>query len=196
MFQELQSGDIGFYPDYTGVLESSILHEMPSQESGVVFERVRSELRRTSRIDTLSPLGIDNRYVMVVRTEDAQGHKLQTLSQAAQSDQRWKLGITVDFEERLGGLAALNAYHLPLGAPARSMDTGDLYRALLQQQVMMIVANATDSQLLNPAFQILEDDKKCSRRTRLVFWFERIFWRPIRRCVQRLRSYPGNSPTR
>jgi len=159
VFQELQGGDIGLYPDYTGLLERSILREPASADPSMVFERVRTELRRTANIETLRPLGIDNRYVIVVRAADAEHEKIESLTQAAHAKIDWRLGITVDFEQSPDGLARFNAYRIPLAAPARSMEPAELYQALRQQQLSMILGFATDSQLSNHEIKVLEDDK-------------------------------------
>src|ERR1019366_7128191 len=101
-----------------------------------------------------------NGFAMVVRSEDAIKYKVKTLSQAAQVSSGWKLGVGYEFEQRIDGMRALNNYHLPMSAPIRSMDLGLLYKALEQQQVTMIAANATDGPLAAHNWTILEDDKK------------------------------------
>lgn len=159
-YQALQSGEVSLYPEYTGTIEATILKETPASDPAQVYERSRLELARQARIDLLNPLGIDNTFVMVVRTADATRLHLTTLSQAAQVKTGWKLGVGYEFEQRIDGLPALSNYQLPMSAPPRSMDLGLLYKALDQGQVTMIAANATDGPLASPDRTVLQDDKK------------------------------------
>ena len=159
-YQALQSGEVSLYPEYTGTIEATILKETPASDPAQVYERSRLELARQARIDLLNPLGIDNTFVMVVRTADAKREHLTTLSQAAQVKTGWKLGVGYEFEQRIDGLPALSNYQLPMSAAPRSMDLGLLYKALDQGQVTMIAANATDGPLASPDWTVLQDDKK------------------------------------
>lgn len=159
-YQALLNGEIGMYPEYTGTIESAILKEQAAPDPAQVLDRVRNEMRRVAQTEVLDPLGIDNTFVMVVRDEDARKYKLRTLSDAAQVQGFWKLGVGYEFEERSDGMAALDKYHLPMIAAVRSMDLGLLYKALEQGQVTMIAANATDGPLAAHDWTILTDDKK------------------------------------
>ena len=159
-YQALINGEIGMYPEYTGTISAEILKERPSSDPAQALERSRIEMRRLAQTVVLDPLGIDNGFAMVVRTEDAISYKVKTLSQAAQVKSGWKLGVGYEFEQRIDGKRALNDYHLPLSAPIRSMDLGLLYKALEQGQVTMIAANSTDGPLAAHNWTILDDDKK------------------------------------
>jgi osmoprotectant transport system substrate-binding protein len=159
-YQALLNGEISVYPEYTGTIEAEILKEAPATDPAQVFERSRLEMRRLSQLELMDPLGIDNTFVMVVRSEDARKYKVATLSEAAQTHDGWKLGVGYEFIQRIDGLPALNSYHLPMAAPVRSMDLGLLYKSLEQGQVSMIAANATDGPLQRNDWAVLRDDKK------------------------------------
>lgn len=159
-YQALLNGEISLYPEYTGTIEAEILKETPSPDPVQVLERSRLELRRLAQIELLDPLGIDNTFVMVVRGEDARKHNIATLSEAAQVQPGWKLGVGYEFQQRIDGMPALNKYHLPMTASIRSMDLGLLYKALEQGQVTMIAANATDGPLAAHDWTVLRDDRK------------------------------------
>ncbi|MGD1096865.1 MAG: glycine betaine ABC transporter substrate-binding protein [Bryobacteraceae bacterium] len=156
----LVNGEISLYPEYTGTIEAEILKEQAAPDAAMVFERSRLEMARTAQMELLNPLGIDNTFVMVVRSADARKYNLHTLSDAAKVTDGWKLGVGYEFEQRIDGMPALENYHLPMGAPIRSMDLGLLYKALDQGQVTMIAANATDGPLAAHDWTTLEDDKK------------------------------------
>jgi osmoprotectant transport system substrate-binding protein len=156
----LVNGEISLYPEYTGTMEAEILKEQAAPDPAMVFERSRLEMARTAQMEVLNPLGIDNTFVMVVRTADARKYNLHTLSDAANVHDGWKLGVGYEFEQRIDGMPALEKYHLPTAAATRSMDLGLLYKALDQGQVTMIAANATDGPLAAHDWTTLEDDRK------------------------------------
>jgi osmoprotectant transport system substrate-binding protein len=159
-YQALQNDEITVYPEYTGTVESEILKEPLTGGPDQIYERSRLELARRNQIDLLSPLGIDNTFVMVIAGDDARQRKIETLSQAAQVKDGWKLGMGYEFEQRMDGMPALNQYHLPMSAAPRSMDLGLMYKALEQKQVTMIAANATDGPLAAHDWTVLKDDRK------------------------------------
>ena len=158
-YQALQSGQIGLYPEYTGAIETEILKEQPSTDPSLVFERSRGEMRRVAQSELLDPLGIDNRFVAVIRSGDPRASKISTLSEAAGVEKGWKLGVSYDFQQRADGLPALSQYRLPMLASARSLDPGLVFKTAEQGQVTMIAASATDAPLESKEWKILRDDK-------------------------------------
>lgn len=155
LYQSILSGEVGIYPEYTGLIESEILKEQADAKPQIVLTRVRGEMARTAQIDVLDPLGFDNRSAMVVRAAGAE--KLATLTDAARLNKRWKLGITYDFQSRADGLQELGLYHLSL-AP-RILDRKELFGALEKGDVDMIATRATDGYLMSPDWKILADDR-------------------------------------
>jgi osmoprotectant transport system substrate-binding protein len=160
VYQALMNREISLYPEYTGAVEVEILKEGASPDASLVFERVRSEMQRVAQVEVLDPLGIDNGFVLVVRNEDAQKNRLETLTDAAHVKDGWKLGVSYDFNQRRDGMPALNTYKLPLSAPVRSMEAPLLYKALEQGQLTMIAVNATDGMLLGRDWKVLRDDNR------------------------------------
>src|ERR1700682_3762730 len=70
LYQSILSGQIGIYPEYTGLIESEILKEPADSAPEIVMARVRREMDRNAQLDVLDPLGFENRSVMAVsRTE-------------------------------------------------------------------------------------------------------------------------------
>lgn len=160
LYQSILSGDIGVYPEYTGLIESEILKEQADPDPQIVLTRVRQELDRIAQIDVLDPLGFDNPSAIVVSAGGTEN--LASLSDAAKTDRRWKLGITFDFQSRADGLQALALYHLSVGSP-RVLDPKQLFPALQKGEVDMIAARATDGHLMSADWKILADDQKVFR---------------------------------
>ena len=108
----------------------------------------------------LDPLGFNNTFAMVIRTDAAKGLGGKTLSAAARRPQPWKMGVGYEFMQRPDGLPGLlNAYGLRMDGEALAMDLGLLYPALESGRIEMGAASATDAQLARSEFTVLEDDK-------------------------------------
>jgi glycine betaine/choline ABC-type transport system substrate-binding protein len=109
----------------------------------------------------MDPLGFDNTFAMVVRTQMARKQRLRTLSDAARGGVRWQLGVGYEFVQRPDGLSGLlRAYNLPLDGKPVTMDLGLLYPALKSGKIEMAAASATDGQLARPEFTVLADDRR------------------------------------
>jgi osmoprotectant transport system substrate-binding protein len=160
VYQALVSGELTLYPEYTGVIESEILKEQPPAEVQMVFDRARGEMARQAQLELFPPLGYENPPVMVVRAADAAKAKASTLSEAAEGEEKWKLGVSYEFQQRQDGIPAISSYKLPMASGIRGMEGSALFAALEKGEVTMIAADATDSRLASPAFKVLTDDRK------------------------------------
>jgi glycine betaine/choline ABC-type transport system substrate-binding protein len=155
LFQSLLSGEVGVYPEYTGLIESEILKEQANSDPQIVLARARGQLDMM-QIEVLDPLGFDNPSAMVVRAYA--GSPLASLSDAAKNAKRWQLGIPYEFQSRSDGLQALSAYRLPMDSP-RVADSKQLFVLLAKGDVGMIATRATDGHLTSD-LKILADDQK------------------------------------
>jgi glycine betaine/choline ABC-type transport system substrate-binding protein len=158
-FQALQNGQIGLYPEYTGAIITELLKEQTSQDPALVYERARGEMRRIAQSELLAPLGFDNGFVAVIRSDDPRAGKVSNLSEAAQAGEGWKLGASIEFQQLSDGLPSLMQYKLPMVAAQRSMDGDLLFRALEQKSVTMVIARATDGILTSKDWKVLRDDR-------------------------------------
>jgi glycine betaine/choline ABC-type transport system substrate-binding protein len=154
------NGGIDLYPEYTGTALAAVLKQPLNTDPATVLSNVRSAYASQFHVDWLDPLGIDDSFAMVISGAEARAKRLNTLTDAAASGQSWKLGVGYEFEQRTDGLAALNkAYSLKWSGSPKTMDLGLLYKALEQNQVTMIAANATDGLLSKMDLKLLADDK-------------------------------------
>ena len=158
-YQALLSGEVNMYPEYSGSIVTQILKEQPSPDASLIFQRARGEMKRTAQLELLDPLGIDNPFVAVIRTDDPRASKVSTLSEAAAVSDGWALGVTSEFEQLSEGMPVLTQYKVPMKAAPRSMDSAALFKALEQRTVTMIVAHATDGMLTQAAWKTLRDDR-------------------------------------
>jgi osmoprotectant transport system substrate-binding protein len=155
LYQALLSGDVGVYPEYTGLIESEILKEQANSDPQIVLDRVRQEMARVAQTEVLDPLGFENRSIMAVRAQGAE--QIASLSDAAQSGRRWKMGLSYEFQSRSDGLQALSVYRLM--ASQRILDPKDLFASLAKGDVDMIATRATDGHLTSD-WKVLADDQK------------------------------------
>lgn len=160
LYQSLLSGEIGLYPEYTGLIESEILKEPADRDPQIVLTRVRGEMDRVAQIEVLDSLGFDNPLALVVRANGTE--KIRTISDAAHRDGSWKVGVTLEFQTRSDALPALNPYRLSMSA-LRSMDGQQLFPALEKGDVDMIATRATDGHLLSGDWKVLDDDQQAFR---------------------------------
>jgi osmoprotectant transport system substrate-binding protein len=158
--EALVNRELDLYPEYTGTALAAVLKDPIETDSSKVLERVRSEYVRRFHVEWLEPLGVDDSFAMVVSGAVARAGNFETLTDAAKRPGGWTLGVGYEFEQRADGLAALNkAYGLRWQSAPKTMDLGLLYKALEQNQVTMIAANATDGLLSKLDLKILTDDQ-------------------------------------
>ncbi len=156
--EALKSGDIDLYPEYTGTALTAILKQPTVKDAKTAFDKV-AQGYRTWGIEWLLPLGFNNSFAMVVRSEDARAQNLRTLSDAAHRSAPWRIATGYEFTQRQDGLTGLlQTYGLRMDGAPITMDLGLLYSALESKKVDMAAASATDGMLAHPQFTILEDD--------------------------------------
>ena len=158
-YQAFQSGEITLYAEDAGTIVTQILKEQPGDDASLIFARAQGEMKRTAQAELLNPLGLDNSFVVVIRANDPRAAKVSTLSEAAAVQDGWVLGATREFQQLSDGMPMLIQYKLPMKAAPRSMDGGQLFKALQDGTVTMIVAHATDGALTQKTWKVLSDDR-------------------------------------
>ena len=157
--EAILKGDIDIYPEYTGTASSVILKQQIPPDPARAYMQVKDEYLRLFELVWLPPLGFNDTFAMVVRTDDSRKLPRQDLSAA--SARSWRLGVGYEFLTRPDGLQRFNKeYALRWEGTPKTMDLGLLYRALHQGQIDMAAANSTDAVLTQPEFTALQDDKK------------------------------------
>ena len=138
----------------TAVLKQPVLRDPAPSSSGFANEVPALGLV------WLQPLGFDNTFAMVIRTDTARNDGLRSLSDAARRAQPWRLGVGYEFIQRPDGLDGLvRAYGMRLDGAPVTMDLGLLYPALESGRVGMAAASATDGRLADAGFTVLADDR-------------------------------------
>ncbi len=159
--QALLAGRIDVYVEYTGTALAAILKQTASGDSRAVYEQVKQEYRSKFGLDVMPPLGFNNSFAMVMRSDDARRLGVSTLSQLAPVAPRLRLGVGYEFLERQDGYKGLvNTYGLKFAEAPRVMDLGLLYRALENRSVDVVAGNNTDGLIAALGLVVLEDDKR------------------------------------
>src|SRR5713101_7338600 len=154
------TGDLDLYVEYTGTALTAVLNEKPQGDSKSVYERVKKEYAERFGLAVTEPLGFENTFAMVIRSEDAKRFNLQKLSDIAALAPKWRVGVGYEFLERPDGFSGLcERYGLKFGEKPRVMDLGLIYRALVDHQVDVVAGNSTDGLISALGLAALEDDR-------------------------------------
>lgn len=155
----IRAGDLDVYVEYTGTAVTAVFHEDVPNDSSRALERAR-ELYARGGLTLLRPLGFNNTFTILVRSDDAQTFGLNGISDLRSVAERWRPGFGYEFLQRDDGYAGLiRTYGLRFGSQPRAMDLSLIYRALADRQVDVIAGDATSAMI--PAMHLtpLADDR-------------------------------------
>jgi len=158
--QAMLAGQMDFYVEYTGTALTAVLGEPSSNDTEAVYRAVRDAYRDRFGFEVGPPLGFNNTFAIVVRSEDAKRLNLRTISDLVPHASQWRAGFGYEFMERSDGYPGLSrAYGLKFAATPSIMDLGLLYRALKEHQVDVVAGSSTDGLIIALGMVILEDDR-------------------------------------
>ena len=183
-FGALQTGDIDMYIEYSGTAYSDTLKHPPISDMEEVYQTVKEEFAQLYNISVLPQLSFNNTYVMAVTQETAEKYQLETISDLAKVASQLKSGTVFEFSNRDDGLPGLQkAYGFQMGE-SLTLDGSPRYTALINGEVDVIDAFATDGLLKKFDLVTLVDDKK---------FFPPYYAMPIVR-TETLEQYPEIQP--
>jgi glycine betaine/choline ABC-type transport system substrate-binding protein len=157
--QALRSGELDGYVEYTGTAFTAILKNDPVHDPQMVYDRVKQEYRKVG-IEWMEPLGFNNTFAILIRSQDARRLEIQTISEAAPYTPGWLAAFGYEFIERADGFEGLSqTYDIEFREPPRVMELGLTYRALAGQNVDLIAGDATNGLIAALDLFMLEDDK-------------------------------------
>jgi osmoprotectant transport system permease protein len=158
--EAVRTGKIDGYVEYTGTSLTAILKQKPISNSQVVFDRVKQDYAQKFKLEVMPSLGFENTFAMMIRSEDAQKFKIETLSEAAKYTSQWQAGFGYEFLERTDGYPGLaKTYGLNFANPPKQMELGLVYKALAEKQVDFTAGNSTEGLVSVLNLTILADDK-------------------------------------
>lgn len=158
-FGAMKTGDIDMYVEYSGTAYSDTLQHPPVNDVELVYNTAKAELKELYDIDVLKQMQFNNTYVMAVTQETAQKYKLETISDLAKVANTMKSGTVFEFSNRADGLPGLQKeYGFTIGE-SLTLDGSPRYTALINGDVDVIDAFATDGLLKKFNLKVLTDDK-------------------------------------
>src|SRR5438552_13333180 len=87
------AGDLDLYVEYTGTALTAVLGEAPKGDSNTTFQRVKEQYGQRFGLEVTEPLGFENTFAMVVRSEDAEHLHLKNMSDLAPIAPKWHAAV-------------------------------------------------------------------------------------------------------
>ena len=165
LWQALQGGQIGAYPEYTGTIAQEIL----KNGQQLSFHEIRDALGKLG-VGMTEPLGFDNTYALVMRRSEAQRLGIRTISDLRKHPEL-KIGLTHEFLGRQDGWRPLRERY---GLPQQSVigiDHALGYAALANDSIDVKDAYSTDAKIEENDLVVLEDDLRFFPNYDAVFLF-------------------------
>jgi osmoprotectant transport system permease protein len=158
--RELVAGQIDTYVEYTGTAFTAILKHEPISDPRAVYDQVKRDYESGFNLEWLKPIGFNNTFAILVRSEEARRLQLKTITEAARYAPGWRAGFGQDFMSRQDGYPGFaRTYGLRFAEPPREMDLSLSYQALANGQVDLIAGNSTDGMIDKLGLYQLEDDR-------------------------------------
>lgn len=159
-FGALQAEDIDMYIEYSGTAYTDTLKHTPISDMDLVYKTVKSEFKELYDIEVLKQMNFNNTYVLAVTQETAEEYQLETISDFAKIANTMKSGTVFEFSNREDGLSGLQkAYGFKMGETF-TLDGAPRYTALVNGEVDVIDAFATDGLIKKFGLTTLIDDKE------------------------------------
>src|ERR1700720_4509569 len=147
----MQAGQVDLYAEYTGTALTAVLNESPTGDSSAVYQRVKQLYGERFSFEVPEPLGFENTFAMVIRSEDAQQLHLRRMSDLVPIAPKWGIGVGFEFLERSDGFRGWSErYGLRFAQQPSVMDLGLIYRALQDHKVDIVAGNPTDGGIDSP----------------------------------------------
>ena len=159
-FGALQSGEVDIYVEYAGTAYTDTLKYTPINDMEEVYNTVKSDFKELYDIEVLKQMNFNNTYVLAVSEEVAKKYNLETISDLAKVANNMKSATTFEFSNREDGLVGLQKeYNFKVGKNL-TLDSSPRYTALINGDVDIIDAFATDGLLKKFNLKTLIDDKE------------------------------------
>jgi osmoprotectant transport system permease protein len=158
--EAVKAGKIAGYVEYTGTAFTAVLKEKPITDPQVVYEKTKQAYQDKYKLTLMQPLGFENTYAMIVRSEDAKKWQIKTLSELGKYSPQMQAGFGYEFLERADGFPGLSKTYGLKFASIKQMELGVMYQALKEKQLDFIATNSTDGLIQVLDLVMLQDDKK------------------------------------
>lgn len=159
----LESGQVDLYWEYTGtslVVFNKVTEQLTPEET---YQRVK-ELDAEKGLVWLEPSEANNTYAVAIRRDNPKTEGMETISDLAAAYNAGEdiiMATTAEFPRRQDGLIGLEEiYGFEAGRTnVRPMNLGLAYSALANDDVDIVVVQATDGMVAAMDLSLLKDDK-------------------------------------
>ncbi|GAB6927827.1 glycine betaine ABC transporter substrate-binding protein [Paenibacillus sp. JCM 10914] len=159
--ESLKSGEIDFYPEYTGTGLINVLELPPKSDAQVVYDEVSQGYKDKFNLIWLEPTDANDSQGLVTTKKIAEQYNLYKISDLPKLAPELNLAAVPEFEEREDGLKGLNDFYGQMDFKSiKLFDYGIKYRVILDGEADVTVGFTTDGDLTNPELVLLEDDQK------------------------------------
>ena len=160
LYSALESNKIDIYPEFTGTITSSLAKpavKLPIGANAQVTYAAAKKVAKKENLFLTRPLRFNDTYAIAVSQKDAKKYQLNTIGDLRHLPSA-KAGMTAEFLDRSDGMPGVEKTY-NLNIPKVSLDPALRYRAVAQNQVNVVDAYATDSQLAQYHLKVLTDDQ-------------------------------------
>lgn len=158
-FGALKNHDIDMYIEYTGTAYGDTLGHSPISDVEEVYNTVKEEFKELYGIDVLHQMGFNNTYTLAVTKETADKYNLKNMSDLQSIGNKLVAGTTLEFLNREDGILGLTKKYGFNFKDSIGLDGSPRYVALMNKEVDVVDAFATDGLLKKFDLVVLEDDK-------------------------------------
>ena len=159
VYNALTSGSIDIYPEFTGTIIVDLFKEQPnSTDRQEVYEQAKEGVLNKFDLTLLEPMTFNNTYALAVPTLLAEEYSLKTISDLKPIEGIIKAGFTPEFPEREDGYLGLQKLYGIQFPEVKIMQPELRYAAVDSDEINLVDAYSTDSEIQRYNLTVLEDD--------------------------------------
>ncbi|MFV0559988.1 MAG: ABC transporter permease/substrate-binding protein [Enterococcus sp.] len=164
LFSALKNEQIDIYPEFTGTVLESLV-DVPDADKNTTltseetYKEAKKLLSEQSDMAFLKPMNYENTYALAVKKDFAEENDLETISDLAKVENQLHAGFTLEFTDREDGYKGIQqTYGLSFGK-VQTLEPALRYQALNNDEVNLIDAYSTDSEIQQYDLVTLKDDR-------------------------------------
>lgn len=159
VFNALQSGDIDIYPEFTGTaINEFIKEEVESKEDEAVYQQAKSGMEDEFNLILLPPMAYNNTYALAMKESKAKEEGIEDISDLSKVADDLTAGFTLEFTDREDGYLGIQSEYGITFNHVVTMEPKLRYTAIENDDIDILDAYSTDSELESYDLKVLNDD--------------------------------------
>lgn len=152
--------EVDLYPEYTGTGLLSVLKLPLETDPQKVYDTVKKEYKEQFDIEWLDYAAANDSQGLVITKKAADKYGIKTISDLQKHAAELRFASQGEFDKREDGIPALEKIYGPFAwKSSKVYETGLLFEILKKDEADVAPVYTTSGQLVQPEFQVLEDDK-------------------------------------